>query len=176
MYYYHPPKSSIWGHGLRKMPAARERELFRKFLNIAVREFKNNQGNLTVMDPSRALVRKYETLLGLTAYGDGFFNLNGEQCEVVVDEIIKAQAVGAAEPVILLQSFEITKWRIEGTDVPTNSNIALYYGKMPCVSTFLQFDSVEEFNYIKRVLEELNFCKLNEKHLRLRRARKQLPG
>ena len=173
MLYYRPPKSSIWGHKLRKMPAARERELFRKFLDAAVGEFKNDSGNFSVFDPTRELVKKFEALFGMTALGDGFFNLNGEQCEVVVDEIIKAEAAGGAGRFMLLQSFEISKWRIDGKDFPTDSRMGLYYGKLPCVSTFLRFNSLEEFQFIKRALEDLNFCKLNEKHLKEIRERKK---
>jgi hypothetical protein len=172
MFYYRPPKSSIWGHKLRKMPAARERALFRQFLDAAVGEFKNDSGNFSVFDPTRELIKKFEALFGMPALGDGFFNLNGEQCELVVDEVIKTAAAGGAGRFMLLQSFEISKWRIDGNDVPTNSRMGLYYGKLPCVSTFLHFNSQEEFHYVKRVLEDLNFCKLNEKHLKVSRAKR----
>ncbi len=44
--------------------------------------------------------------------------------------------------------------------------INLFYGMKPCISTFLQFETVEHFEFIRQVLEYLHFCKLNEKHLK----------
>jgi len=35
-----------------------------------------------------------------------------------------------------------------------------------CISTFLQFQTVEEFQFVKEVLSDLQFCVLNEKHLK----------
>ena len=67
---------------------------------------------------------------------------------------------------MFLQTIDISKWRIEGQPVPTQSLIMLYYGMKPCLSTFLQFETVDEFEFVKRVLADLQFCKLNEKHLK----------
>ena len=36
----------------------------------------------------------------------------------------------------------------------------------PCISTFLEFQTIEEFEFIKGVLSDLEFCTLNEKHLK----------
>ena len=67
---------------------------------------------------------------------------------------------------MLLQSVDISKWLIEGQPVTTQSRVTLYYGMKPCISTFLQFETTSQFEFIKRVLADLDFCKLNEKHLK----------
>ena len=67
---------------------------------------------------------------------------------------------------MLLQGVDISKWFIEGQPVTTQSHVVLYYGIKPCISTFLQFETTSQFEFIKRVLADLEFCKLNEKHLK----------
>jgi hypothetical protein len=78
---------------------------------------------------------------------------------------------------MLLQSIDISKWLIEGQAVATQSQFVLYYGMKPCVSTFLQFQTTDEFEFIKRVLSDLQFCKLDEKHLKpIKRGFKKTSG
>jgi hypothetical protein len=67
---------------------------------------------------------------------------------------------------MLLQMVQISKWLVEGQPVATQSMITLYYGMKPCISTFLEFDTTGQFEFIKQVLSDLDFCKLNEKHLK----------
>ena len=67
---------------------------------------------------------------------------------------------------MLMQSITVSKWSIEGRAVATDSRFHLYYGVKPCISTFLRFDVLEQFRYIKQVLEDLGFCTLNEIHLK----------
>ena len=46
------------------------------------------------------------------------------------------------------------------------------YGRLPCISTFFQFETVEQFQSVKRVLEDIGLCKLNEAHLKPIKIRK----
>ena len=47
----------------------------------------------------------------------------------------------------------------------------------PCISTFLQFETAGQFEFIKRVLSDLDFCKLNDKHLKpIKRGLKKKSG
>ncbi len=78
---------------------------------------------------------------------------------------------------MLLQSIDISKWRIEGQAVATQSRIMLYFGMKPCISTFLQFETTGQFEFIKQALSDLNLCKLNEKHLKpIKRGLKKKSG
>ena len=63
MYSYRPPKSSVWGHLLRKMPAERAKTLFRQFLATAVAEYKFTSASLGINDSSGEIVPRYERLV-----------------------------------------------------------------------------------------------------------------
>ncbi len=149
MFFYQPPKSSIWGHSLRKMPAIKARELFAKFLEIAVASY---------VSSAWTTQRNYKDL-----------DLTQEQFEFCWQEIIAEQTGGNMGKESLAQVFIISAWRIHGKTTPTSSRITMFYGGSPCISMQLQFDRMEDFEYIKRTLEELGLCKLNEKHLKSRR-------
>ena len=186
MFYYKPPKSSIWGHLLRKMPAEREKALFSQFLANAVGKHMFSSGYLTIAKYSGVLstvsssdpfLQRFERATGMTSQQGYFGQLTHGQSEKCVDEIIKYEALSPDESgsylVTLMQSFSICSWRIDGREVSTSSSMNLNYGKLPAVSTFLQFDTIEHFQYIKRVLEDLRFCKLNEKHLKVKKSREK---
>ena len=86
------------------------------------------------------------------------------QCEVALNEIIRDSALRRG--VLLQQSFEISKWLINGQPAAIRSRVHLDYGMKPCISTFLKFETVEQFVFVKKVLSDLDFCTLNEKHLK----------
>jgi hypothetical protein len=163
------------------MEPARQRELFDEFLKKAVAEYSFNGGSLTLFVGSAPAflpleaqgtwghvtsndVQRFEQLLGTGAHEGAFYSLAPQQCEVALNEIIRNSTLipGA----MLLQGVDISKWLIQDQPVATQSQIMLYYGMKPCISTFLQFRTTDEFEFIKRVLSDLQFCKLNEKHLK----------
>jgi hypothetical protein len=151
------------------MPPDRAKALFQKFRNTAVAEEKFSSASLRIQDDSGEVVRRYERLVGIpTQDGCSFARMTLEQSDRCIDELIKdeASAPGAASRFALTQMFEITKWRIDGQEVPTTSSVIINYGQLPCISTFFQFETVEQFYSVRRVLEEIGLCKLNEKHLK----------
>ena len=181
MYHYSPPKSNIWGHSLRKMQPARQRELFAAFLKRAVGEHSFTGGSLQffIGDAPAFLpletqgqwghvtsddVRYFEQLLGSPAREGAFYSLTAQQCEAALTELIQRTAL--LPGTMLLQGVDISKWLIEGQPVATQSRLTLYYGMKPCVSTFFEFETTGQFEFIKRVFADLDFCKLNEKHLK----------
>jgi hypothetical protein len=181
MYRYSPPKSNIWGHSLGRMQASRQRELFAEFLKRAVAGHSFTGGSLTfflgdapAFFPVKARgqwgrvtsddVRRFEQLLGTPALEGAFYSLAAHQCESALTELIQRSALLPGS--MLLQGVDISRWLIEGQPVPTQSKVTLYYGMKPCISTFLQFETTGQFEFIKRVLADLAFCKLNEKHLK----------
>src|SRR5262245_25807926 len=169
MFRYQPPKSSVWGHLLRKMPPDRVKARFQEFRNTAVAEDTFSSATLMIQDDSGEVVRRYEHLVGMPALnGCSFPRLTLEQSDKCIDELIKdeASAPGAAGRFALAQLFQITKWRIAGQEVPTTSSVSIHYGQLPCISTFFQFETVEQFHSVRRVLEDIGLCKLNEKHLK----------
>ena len=176
MFRYQPPKSSVWGHLLRKMPADRAKARFQEFLNTAVAEHNFSSASLTIQDASGEVVPRYERLVGSPAQnGCCFYRLTLEESDRCLDELIKdeASAPGATSRFALAQLFEITKWRVNGQEVPTTSSVSIHFGQLPCISTFFQFETVEQFYSVKRVLEDIGLCKLNEKHLKPVRTKKK---
>jgi hypothetical protein len=192
MYRYSPPKSNIWGHSLRNMEPTRQKALFDEFLKRAVAEHSFTGGSLTLFVglPPAFLplegqgpwghvtsndVQRFEQLLGTGAREGAFYSLTPQQCEMVLNEIIRNSAL--IPGVMFLQSVEVSKWLIDGQPVTTQSRITLYFGTKPCVSTFLQFQTLDQFEFVKRVLSDLQFCKLNEKHLKpIKRGLKKSSG
>ena len=148
------------------MPAQRAKTLFDQFVATAVAEHKFSSANLSIRDSSSQILGRYERLVGMRSR-DGFFKLTHEQSGKCIDELIKDEASTprAASSFLLTQSITITKWRIDAQDVPTSSSVVMNYGQLPCISTFFQFETVEQFQSVKRVLEDIGLCRLNEKHL-----------
>src|ERR1700722_10155840 len=192
MYRYSPPKSNIWGHSLRKMEPARQKALFDEFLKRAVAEHSFTGGSLTLYIGSAPAfwplelqrqwghvtsddVQRFEQLLGAGAREGAFHSLTPQQCEIALNEIIQHSALTPG--VMLLQGVNVSKWLMDGQPVATQSRIVLYFGLKPCISTFLQFQTTDQFEFVKRVLSELQFCKLNEKHLKpIKRGLKKSSG
>ena len=183
MYRYSPPKSNIWGHSLRKMEPTRQKALFDEFLKKAVAEYEYSArgGSLTLFTGSAPAffpaeagdmwghvtsddVRRFEQILGTTAREGAFYSLTPQQSELALTELIQNPTLIPGS--MLLQMVQISKWLVEGQSVATQSTITLYYGMKPCLSTFLEFETTGQFEFIKRVLSDLDFCKLSEKHLK----------
>lgn len=191
MYRYSPPKSNIWGHLLRKMEPTRQKALFDDFLKRAVAEYSKSNGSLQLFaGPAPAFLRlemrgmwehvtrkdveRFEQLFGTTARND-FFELTAQQCEIALAELIQNSALIPGS--MLAQGINISKWLIEGQPVGTQSRFHLYYGIRPAISTFLEFETTAHFEFIKRVLSDLGFCKLSEKHLKpIKRGLKKKSG
>ena len=181
MYRYSPPKSNIWGHALPRMEPLRQKTLFDEFLRQAALEYSFAGGSLTLFagtPPANAPaevqaqyghvtstdVQRFEQLLRASARDGTFAVLSTQQCELALNEIIKTSALTSG--VMLLQRVDIAKWLIANQPVATDSHMMLYFGMKPCVSTFLEFETIEQFEFIRKVLSDLQFCELNKKHLK----------
>jgi hypothetical protein len=165
----------MWGHFLRKMPSERATRLWDRFMGLSVSEYKYQSSELRISYDSSGLInKKFENLLEVTPLKGSFYNLNQEQYDLCLRELIKEELLlgDQTNPFMLSKSVQISKWKIQDQDILTDSWITLNVGDMPFVTTFLQFDSVENFLKVKEILEEIKFFKLNEKHLKLRKSKK----
>lgn len=170
-FYYRPPKSSIWGHLLRRMSAERARSLFGQFLEVAAAEYRFVSAMLMLHGVSDDAAKRFGRVVGCASPPGSFHMLSQEQCERCIDEVIRFETSDTREPLLLTQTFEITHWNIDGAKMPTNSTVTMYYGNLPCLSTFLLFDSVEQYHKIKQIVEDLKLCKFNDKHLKTLRTK-----
>jgi hypothetical protein len=168
VYRYQPPKSNIWGHRLRNMPAAIAKQRFAAFVAATVAEYRFRNATLIITSRDPCLVQRFERRSGLSA-PNKLFNMNAVQCDACIDEIIQLEAsdLSSAKSLNLAQLLEITEWRIDAQRVPTRSLVTMHYGRIPCLSTLLQFDSIDQFQHIAKAFAAANLCTLNDKHLKL---------
>jgi hypothetical protein len=158
------------------MPAALAQQRFAAFLAAAVADYHFVNAHLVIVSSDLSLVERFERLIGISARNNTF-ELSDAQCEACVAELIQLEATtpGSAKKVALAQLFEISAWRIHGHPVPTHSRFTMHYGALPCLSTSLQFDQIDQFREIARGLADAKICKLNESRLKLVKERAHNP-
>ena len=168
VYRYQPPKSSIWGHRLRRMPAGRAEERLARFLELAVARHTLGPGQLVVHGEDQSLDALLAEAVEMSPLGSGSYPLTPKGAERAVAALARweGEHPGRPTPVHLVRSYVIEAWKIDGRPVATKSMLTMHYGALPCLSTFLEFGSVEEFERIREVFAEVGLCTLNPKHLK----------
>ena len=156
------------------MPTHRAKTLFGQFLAAGVAEHRFISSSFAIRDASEQARTRYGNLVGDVSWDGNYKALTEEQSDECLDEMIKDEAANAraARDYMLLQSFAIGAWRIDGESIPTASMVNMNYGQLPCITTFFQFETVEQFLSVKKTLEDIGLCKLNEKHLKPIRTKK----
>lgn len=169
-YRYSPPKSSVWGHGLGRMRAARARELLLEFVTLCVGERAYASGSMNVM-LGAPMAPEAEELLSIV--GRTFANLDEPHLEQHLEALIhwEARHPKLRAPIVLTQGFALSGWRIGQRIAPAKSMIMMHYGALPSVSTMFSFESLEEFEHVQRVLIDIGLCKLDKRHLKERKRR-----
>jgi hypothetical protein len=113
----------------------------------------------------------FERVLNVKSFNGFFPKLSQAQIEICFKELVLDERLYVGQHVNLLEPVSIAKWLINARPSATHSSINLYYGSFPLLSTFLRFDTLEDFEYIREVMQTLKLCRLNDKHLKLvRRA------
>lgn len=179
MFRYAPPKSSIWGHKLRKMAAPRERQLVDEFLNLATvgSAFNNGSVSLPKVAPGWEplpgafldLIRLFEREIGGFPSDSGYYaNLNQTQFDFCYNQLLQAGALDVDNPASGHLSCLITipRWRLHGREISTSSNLIVHYGPLPCLSTMFRFETVDDFYSVQKILSDIGLCNLSEKHLK----------
>jgi hypothetical protein len=175
-----PPKSSVWGHSLRSMKPSREKFLLDTFLETAAAEYCFASGSVFYQpsmetlfneQPGRECRSHFESILGVESSPHSLTNLGKEQFDLCLNELISNDSlyISGSSGAVLMNSIEISKWRIKGEESSTKSLMNIFYGAKPRISTFLAFRNLEEFNFVNQDLEKLGICRLNEKHLKIKK-------
>lgn len=183
MYKYQPPKSSIWGHGLRKMRPAESRSRVKKFLDIAAGEhcfvggsvfYQPTLDTIFRQDLHKDCLSRFSRLLGIEESPQFLSNLDNQQVELCLDELSRDDSlyVPGGHGAVVMEGVRISKWRINDQETSTNSIVDIYYGANSRISTFLTFNDPEEFEFVRQALMEAGLCRLNEKHLKQLRGKK----
>ncbi|MCG6962650.1 MAG: hypothetical protein LJE95_05205 [Acidobacteria bacterium] len=175
--YYSPPKKSVWGHSLRKMEPAVERERVEAFLSRAVSNSVFATGSVfyvpTTFPPSGSpeLYRHFGRLLGLSEPQPGLSNLSEEQFELCFSELLERPSL--FEPgrggATVTAFYTISAWNVEGSSVETSSTLGVYYGGKPRIIPGFAFDTMEVFEYLQGALQAVGLGKLNPKHIKGRK-------
>ena len=173
MYRYRPPKSSIWGHGLRRMPAARAHQLIAFFLARAAAQSAFRSASVWTSGADEETVARYEALAGASSNHGHIRGVTYEASEACLAEFIKDEAAFRKNDVRLSiwQTFSISKWRSTKTEALTESELVAMYDTWPHLQTSLTFESMEQFHFVRDALAEVGLCQLSEKHLKPVRAR-----
>jgi hypothetical protein len=191
--YYRPPKSSIWGHSLRKMKPALQRERLDEFFIGAVCDYSFSSGSVTYLPfTSRdSLVRTLSSLArwknSITRFNSHFMellgvsdseytlsNLSEAQFEVCFQELLSDSSLfeSGKYGVSLIAYYDISSWRVGDKTVETDSSLGVHYGARPWLSTTFGFDSMEVFYHLRETLESAGLCRLNPKHIKGRKKSK----
>jgi hypothetical protein len=168
MYRYRPPKSSVWGHKLQRIPIARVRDFFWRFMDTGVAEYRFQSANLWTSQADVETVARYERAAGISAEHGRIANLTYEQSESCLAILLEDEEAFRAKDVhlSLWQTFAITKWKYSDSAAATNSILGVQYDIWPHLATTLEFGSVEQFEHVKSLLNNIGLCTLNEKHLK----------
>jgi hypothetical protein len=178
VYRYQPPKSSIWGHGLGAATPLQQRERFEAFLRDASCEYAFAGSWVTFTqhpDAKPELVSRCIDALG-APYAHAM---------ALTDDVFERYfKVLATDPTLidalftfsLLRKAKVTRWRIGERSVNTDSEFNINFGLRGRLSTFLEFNSTEEFDAVALALSQARLCRLNPKHLKLRRERRPSSG
>jgi hypothetical protein len=151
------------------MPAYRASRLLEEFFLKATRHHEFRSASLSINTRAHLIALQFAKILGVSSRDFMHEKLTLDQSNACLHEIIRLESAAPAEAGIILlnQYFEITQWAIGGKPVNTQSTLTMHYGALPCLSTRLWFETEDEFNYVRDIMNDLGLCKLNKQHLKL---------
>ena len=168
MYRYFPPKASVWGHSLRRMPVARARNLLATFLDTAAKNYQLAQVSLWIDRAEDQAIQRYEKLIGMPAERRRNTDLTLAQADMCLTQLIQDEKeFRATEKCISLwYKYEVTRWLANKSELVPTSIITIHYDNWPHLQTELYFESISEFEHVKEAFAASGLCKLNPKHLK----------
>jgi hypothetical protein len=151
------------------MPAYRASRLLEEFFSKATRHHEFRSASISITAGDHPIALRLAEILSVPSKELLPEKLTLDQSNACLQEIIRLETVSPADAgiILLIQYFEITQWAIDGKPVITRSTLAMHYGALPCLSTRLWFETEEQFNYIRHIMNDLCLCKLNKQHLKL---------
>lgn len=183
---YMPPKSSIWGHSMRRKTVAEFHRCVEEFIAEAVHEFKS-YSNIMFFDlPADApdTVRGFEdalrSVLAPASVPTGTtYRMVDTEFDSCLDlfrryeKVTRAKGMGVRiVPPILTRYYDISSWKF-AEDARWTSDLCQLnegYGYMQVLGTSLAFSSVDEYQWVKDIVKRVFGLALNDKHARPRSA------
>ncbi|MEJ2800507.1 hypothetical protein WAE61_01405 [Comamonadaceae bacterium PP-2] len=112
----------------------------------------------------------YEKLIGSEIDRRRSNGITKNQAEACLSQLIREEIFPhpmSSSTIQISYDYEITEWKVEGVQPHIPSKFRLRLGSHPSLGTELYFNSIQQFEQIKRYLLDAGLCKLNEKHLLL---------
>lgn len=175
--YYSPPKSSVWGHSLRKMKPDIQRDRVNAFLSSCTAGHAFATGALFFQPASfpppdlSDFEEHFKKLLGLGDPQPGFSNLTEEQFELCFQELLRRPSLyePGRQGATVTALYTISAWKVGGRPINTSSSLGVYYGGRPWIVPRFHFETDEIFEYLRTSLENVGLCKMNPKHIKGRK-------
>jgi hypothetical protein len=179
MVFYRPPKSSIWGHSLRKMKPSVQLEKTNELKNILSYECEQELFDIVFYDDSRYkkkvaeidfnnVCEMFKSYIDCQIFTPGTnYKMNELQFQLALEKLKSFEAMFSkiTTDIVLSHRLNIKGWHINNTYVKTNAEITHVYGTSPHIGTEILFNNRNEFYYLKNLLGTLGLCELNEKYL-----------
>ena len=169
---YTPPKSSVWGHFLRKVLPSKLYKKTPKFLNELINEseviyffnvhegFENCKAKYWLDKANKILKRP------VPEYED--YELSESEFKEILNMLIEneKELKDTDSQILLSERYEISKLSINKEIIDTNSTIEITYGNEPHIQTNLIFRNLNDYKYIEKHFEKHKICKLNPKNIK----------
>ena len=160
------------------MPILRAKNLLHRFLEVAAFEYRLISADLWTNGADPKVIARYERAVKVRAELERNTSLTSEQSELCFAELLKDEAAFRSGGVrlSLWEKFEVTRWRMSDSASPTTSILRMHYDNSPHLGTTLQFETIDQFVYVKNLFKQHGLCNLNEKHLRLVKGTSESPN
>jgi len=114
----------------------------------------------------------FMNLLHAPATQPAFSNLNETQFELCFRELLERPELfeSGRHGATVGAYYSIKTWNIKGVDVVADSALGMYFGAKPVIIPRFSFETLDIFEYLREVLEEVRLCKLNPKHIKGRKS------
>jgi hypothetical protein len=166
---YQPPKSSVWGHRLRRMPIGRVHELLQQFLETTADGWKWGDGILWMDTAGPGTVSRYEAAVGRATTHGYIQGLAHRECQRCLELLLADEQDFRADEIhlSLWRPVEIGQWKRRARDLLKPSLLTVQYDVDAHLQTTLFFESADQFQFVANALRDLGMCVLNPKHLKM---------
>jgi hypothetical protein len=189
---YHPPKRQRWGHRVGRLSPLQLHERSETFLRDKTIVVALHEPEVTVIWSPADSIFISQSIDSLPpgvggADGEGEGDFFGKALRRITRKLSPASLQAAVEwleatephlnnpgglpPKTLLYRYVDFQWRdssiAEDAPVPfPNSMLGVFYSRPRCVSTFFQFETIQQYYNVKTYLIDLELVTLSDKHVR----------
>jgi uncharacterized protein (DUF2132 family) len=169
---YSPPKSQIWGHAVRRLPAEQIAERVLQFLEMECNVQRAAAGEFHLTWKPSARLTEIEKEIDQTLGGTDSSTLaDAETLPAVARWFDQLASLRKSKDVVAQASL---LWIISWRDEPVETNplnaaggmFGIHLGQSQAITTRFRFRTVEQYLRIKASLAHVGLVELSDKHLR----------